>query len=41
MRPESIGLGQMEDQIFGRKRGTTFNQSIPYQLIVMPESELP
>ena len=26
MRPESIGLGQMEDHIFGRKKGTTFCQ---------------
>ena len=26
MGPESIGLGQMEDHIFGKKGGTTFCQ---------------
>ena len=34
MGPESIGLGQMEDQIFEEKGGTTFCQDYcPYNIM--------
>ena len=34
MEPESIGLGEMEDHISGRKRGTTFCQDYhPYNIM--------
>ena len=34
MRPESIGMGQMEDHILEEKRGTTFCQDYhPYNIM--------